>query len=136
VDDETGGLVEDEQVRVLVHHGERDRLGPGLRGLRRGDVDLDALAAAKRGRGARVPAVDTHLSGGDQRLDPGAAQAGQPRGEPAVEALARGAGIRQQRVALAFAACGNRRDPQLGCGAASTGRPLGLPGPRRRFFSR
>ena len=44
MDGEARRLVDDDEVRVLVHHGERDGLGLRGRGLRRRHVDRVGLA--------------------------------------------------------------------------------------------
>lgn len=88
VDGETGGLVEDEEVGVLVEHGvvEDDR---GL--ARGGALDHEALAEADPLGGAAeglagVGAADA--AGVDDLLDAGAGEAGDPAGDEAIEAEA------------------------------------------------
>jgi hypothetical protein len=92
VDDHPGGLVEDEDVVVLVDDGERDRLGLELGGRRRRDLDVHALATAQAVRGPAGRAVHPHAPGGDQRLQAGAGELGHGLGQPAIQAGAGGGG--------------------------------------------
>ena len=88
VDDEAGGLVENEEVTVLVEDTEREILCLGNGGLRRGDGDAQGLAAPQSKRcTSRLP-VDLHPPCLDERLHAGTAQLGEARGDGAVEPLA------------------------------------------------
>ena len=88
VHDEPGRLVDDDQLRVLVEHDERDRLGGDLGGLRLRRRSFqpvahgDLLAGAP---GRPVPRDEALL---DPALHARARRAAQ-RGERAVQALAR-----------------------------------------------
>lgn len=81
-----GRLIDHDEVRVFVHHGERDGLALRLRGdrLRHGDVvDLSrfdpGIAVSYRLAGAADGALV------EQGLQAGAAQIGQRSGEKPVE---------------------------------------------------
>ena len=72
--DEPGGLVDDDQVRVLVGDVELDLVGAALVGRRRnGRGHLDRLAARQQEALLPRPAVDADGTGVDQ-LDGGSAR--------------------------------------------------------------
>ena len=75
MDDEPGGLVDDDEMFVLINDVERQILPDhGRIGWRRGcKSDPRPLGEAER-RIARRRAVDLDLAGLDQRLEPGARQ--------------------------------------------------------------
>ena len=87
--DQSLGLVDDDDVVVLVDHVERNGFGRRLRRRGRRHVDddrgagIDAMARITD----RAP-VDRDRTGLDQRLEPRARQLGDMRGEHAVEPAA------------------------------------------------
>ncbi len=87
--DQPGGLVDDQQVVVLVQHGQRDALGDerGVHGgrLLPGDHVRRAQGLARLGRAAVEP--DVPLA--DQRLHARARQVRQRPGQEPVEPVAR-----------------------------------------------
>ncbi len=90
VDDETGGLVEHEKLIVLIDdvQGHRLRLGPV--GDRRGQSDDEALTAFDPHRGVVYRfAIQAHLTGFDQLLEPAAREGGEMCRQDAIEPLAR-----------------------------------------------
>ncbi len=100
VDDESGRLVHDDEVRVLVDDGDRDVLRQWLGRDRGGHVDDGHLPGAKAGRGSGTGAVEPHVSLGDQRLESGPGEGGQPSGQPRVEPLAVGLLVGDELVPL------------------------------------
>ncbi len=98
VHDETGGLLEHEQVRVLVDDVERDGLSSRLRRHRGGNSDADGLPAANSHRRALDAAIDEQESLVDQSLDAGARELGKCSSDPGVEALASVRRLRNQRM--------------------------------------
>jgi hypothetical protein len=77
MDDHAGGLVDDDQIGILMHHLERQGLGRGDRrgsGRQRDRPDL-ARRRRRRGIGHRHAAA-THRAFGDEPGDPRARQAG------------------------------------------------------------
>ena len=86
--DHARGLVDHEQVGVLVHDAEREILGLDVGGLGRGHRELDPVA----GHGATAlpggGAVDRDATLLQQLDDAGAGEIRQARGQPAVEASA------------------------------------------------
>jgi hypothetical protein len=76
VDHHAGALVEDEQVPILVQHGEGDVLRDDSGGLRVRDLDDDPLVAPQPGRGLGRAAVEEHEPVGEQPLDPGTGERG------------------------------------------------------------
>ena len=68
MDDEPGGLVEDEHLLVLVHDRERRGLGRERLRRRRRDLDLDQLARPEPVRGLPGAAVHPHVAVVDQAL--------------------------------------------------------------------
>jgi hypothetical protein len=87
MDDQAGRLVDDDQVRILVEDGQRDRLGGELDRRRRTQPDLDPVAVAELG--ARLVdggAVQADVPLLDQPLDLGAGQLRVAAGEEGVEA--------------------------------------------------
>ena len=86
VGDEPGGLVDDEQVLVVVHDLEVELGRRELVFL--GELDLDLLAPGEPvALGARK-AVDEHCAAGDQALGERAGADLVPRGDQCVEAPA------------------------------------------------
>ena len=70
VDHHAGTLVEDEQVPVLVQHGEGEVLREHRGGLGVRDLHRDPLVAAQPHRGLARPAVHEHAPLGEEPLDP------------------------------------------------------------------
>jgi hypothetical protein len=91
--DEARGLVEDEEIAVLVQDGEREILRLGDRRLRRRDGDLEGLASPEPERRTTGPAIDEDAPGLEESLDPRAAELGQPRGDGPVEPVTPERGI-------------------------------------------
>jgi hypothetical protein len=98
VNDETGGLLEHEQVRVLVDHVEGDGLSSRVRRYRGGNGDADGLPATNPHRRALDAAIDEQESLVDQSLDPGARELRKCSSHPGVEALAPVRRLRNQRM--------------------------------------
>ena len=85
VHEEAGGLVDGEEVVVLVEDREGEAAGGGLPGgLGEGDGDFRALVDVRRLAGGG--AVDEHVLVGDEALHAGAAEVGEGGGENGVEA--------------------------------------------------
>src|SRR3989442_15648090 len=124
MDDDTGGLLQDEDLRVLEDNGQRGGLRNELLGGGGRDFHLDALAAREPCRGLPDRAVDADAAGLDQRPEPHPGELRQPVGEPTVESHARRGTIDGERGAPWS---GGRRPPPRGGRA----RP-----PRRRLASR
>ena len=94
---EPGRLVEDQERGVLVQDPGAQPVGVALvddrgRALRRRACggrlerrDANALPGAQAGAGLRAPAVDPHLTGAQQLLQPAVAQGGEVAAEPAIE---------------------------------------------------
>ena len=81
------GLVDDDDVLVLVDDLKRDRLAPGFGFDRLRQVDYDRLARRDMISGvAHGGGSDPHLAFEDQRFQPRPRQLGQSRREHAVEA--------------------------------------------------
>src|SRR3989441_6583186 len=85
MDDDTGGLLQDEDLRVLEDNGQRGGLRKELLGGGGRDFHLDALAAREPCRGLPDRAVDADAAGLDQRPEPHPGELRQPVGEPTVE---------------------------------------------------
>ncbi len=88
MDDHARGLVEDDQVAVLVEDAEREILRLGGRGHRSGELELDLLAPANAGGGLHRLAEHPHLPGLDQVAQAGAAEIGERGDEVLIEPLA------------------------------------------------
>src|SRR2546430_6064773 len=99
MDDDTGGLLQDEDLRVLEDNGQRGGLRNELLGGGGRDFHLDALAAREPCRGLPDRAVDADAAGLDQRPEPHPGELRQPVGEPTVEAPARRGTIDGERGA-------------------------------------
>ena len=86
MDDQPGGLVDDQQMLVLEHDGQRDVLRFVVRRLRLGHRDAQAFVAADLGRRvAHRLAVRLDRAAADQRLQPLARQGRHGIGERTVE---------------------------------------------------
>src|SRR5262249_25524797 len=70
MDDEPGGLVEDEEIAVLVQDREREILGLGDRRLRRGNGDLERLPSLETERWTARAPIDEDPASLEQSLDP------------------------------------------------------------------
>ncbi len=66
VDGEPGGLIDDDDVFVLVDDGDRDRLRRRLRLLRGRDGSDDSCAGGQSIRRALLPSVHRHQARGDE----------------------------------------------------------------------
>ena len=91
MDDQAGGLVDDQQMLVLEHDRQRDVLRLVVRRLRLGNGDAKALRRRgpwSPGRGPRLP-LGLDRAAADQRLQPFARQGRDGVGERAVEPPAR-----------------------------------------------
>jgi len=86
--DETRGLVEDEEVPVLVQDGQWEILGLGDRRLGRWDGDLERLASLETERRAPGPSIDEDASRFEKRLDARPAELGQAGRNGLVEPVA------------------------------------------------
>jgi hypothetical protein len=87
MDDDAGGLVENQQVTILVEDGERAILGLRDGWLGRWNGDLQALSALEAERRAPGPAVHQHPAGLEQTLDARPTELRETGGHGAVEAL-------------------------------------------------
>jgi hypothetical protein len=86
VDHHPGGLVEDDQLAILVQHGERQVLGDRCRRHGRLELHHDGLAAAEpRGRPGRL-AGEQDPTAGDETLDARSGEVGREARERHVEA--------------------------------------------------
>src|SRR3546814_231487 len=92
MDDQPRGLVDHDQMLVLEHHVERDRLRLVMRGRRLGHVDRETLARDRLARRiAHRDAIDPqHQPARYQRLDALARQVGQRLGQRPIETPAIG----------------------------------------------
>jgi hypothetical protein len=104
MDHQPGGLVYDEQVRVLVHDGKRDVLRGRTGRLRLGHHDGHPLAFAHPRRRPRGRPVDGHRAVGDEGLQACAAEVGQSARQPCVESLAASGGVDEDGACLRHAA--------------------------------
>jgi len=86
VDDEVGGLVDDEDVLVLEQDVEGDVLGGDGGAFWEVGRDLDAVAAADAVARLGGRGVDSDAPFADEALDEGAGEVGEGRGEVLVEA--------------------------------------------------
>jgi hypothetical protein len=77
----TRWLIDHDDVPILVHDLERERLGDETDRLRRGQVHSDRIASMNGGAGARLAIVQKHLSGFDQALSVGAREIGHVIGD-------------------------------------------------------
>jgi len=84
---EPGGLVDDQQIGVVVEHGqvERHRVQPRRRHLRDADPDPSPRRGAMR-TGGGLP-IHVHQTLRDQLLHAGAGEVGKARGDQLVEPL-------------------------------------------------
>ncbi len=89
VDDESGGLVDDDDLFVLVDDVERYLFGRDLGGRRRGQLDLDALAPFELERGLGRAPADEHVAVINHALQGRTAHALDARREEGVETRAR-----------------------------------------------
>lgn len=87
VDDEAGGLVDDEDVRVLVEDVEGDVLGGDLDGDSLRDGKEDGVARLEDGAGFGGLAIKRGVAGLDEVLEAGAGVLRQAGVEEAVQAL-------------------------------------------------
>src|SRR5262252_1364226 len=85
MDDETGGLVEDQKVAVLVQDGERQILGLGDRRFGRRDGDLEGLAPLEAESRATGATIHEDAPRFEESLDPRAAELGEAGGDGPVE---------------------------------------------------
>ncbi len=131
MNDQVDRFVDDDEVVVLVDHGDLDRLGLRCGRRRRGNRDLDAGACAKRrtrlgGRGA----VDRDEAVVDPARQGRAGAFGKPLVKESIEARSRGVRPDLQPKCL-FAACGHdaaaaRRDrrPRISIAVPSSTPPI------------
>ena len=100
------GLVDDDEVRVLVDDRERDGLRLGLGRLGRRHAHDDSFAGLhSRPEVVHDFSIARHGPGADQRLQARAAEVRQTPGQEPVEALAGLVGRRGQRILVAIAGC-------------------------------
>lgn len=93
VDDEAGGLVDGNDVIVLIEDVEGDVLGEGAEGLQFGRLDRDNIAGAEFRGGFRRGVVDEDAVLFDPRSEAGTREFGQAGGEEVVEAGTGGGGV-------------------------------------------
>ena len=96
--DDAGGLVDDEQVLVLVADGQLGRRDRGLGGRRLRRLDRDFLSAGELVALSARLAVDKDRTGREQSLGSGTRSDVRQRSQVAVEPLPRG--LRRDDVAL------------------------------------
>ena len=113
MDDETGRLVDDEQVLVLVRHGEVDLLRDEPARPRRGRLELELLAADEPVALRTRPPVDEHAAVLDQPLGdrprPDLRKQREEAVEPRPASLLRDAQPRHARAATGAARARPRR---------------------------
>ncbi len=86
MDHHAGGLVEDQQIGVLVEHGEGQILGQDLGRLRRRDVEGDPVAGPDPGGGPGRAPGQHHAPLLEEALGVGAGELGGEPGEREVQA--------------------------------------------------
>jgi hypothetical protein len=87
MDDDAGGLVEDEEVAILVEDCEGKVLGLGECALGGRNGHLEALPALEALRGAARAAIHEDAPGLEQTLDPRPTERGEARRDGPVESL-------------------------------------------------
>ncbi len=121
---QSGGLVEHQQVLVLVDDRQRHRLrreGPALGGRHQFEFDLLAGAQAARGHGAGL-AVDAHMAVAHQRLQPAARELRRQRDQQLVQPPAVRGGIDGDAAPLAARSAGFVGRRRLGVTPVGGGR--------------
>ena len=117
MDDEAGGLVEDDEMLVLEHDGERrdPRRRGRVLGGGRDDGDFRALGQFGRMRDRATDAVDRNLARLDQRLEPRARQREPPLARRvAEETIEPFAGLTRADLEIDDALGGDQRGPPTG----------------------
>ncbi len=122
VDDQAGGLVDDQQVAVFVDDVERDRLGLQHAGPRRRLANLDLQAGRHQSPRLGRLATDQRMPIGDQPVGGGAAQMRQGAREVRVEPHPRFLGAHRQAVVARshLGAAGGTAGAAGGSASAST----------------
>jgi hypothetical protein len=80
------GLVDDDDVRILVNNGKRNWIRLNFVDLRGRNLDRHHLARRHAELGLSMLTVDAHASGFDEPLDGAPAQVGKLVGDVSVEA--------------------------------------------------
>jgi hypothetical protein len=94
MNDQPGVLIDHKQVVILVDDGQINRFRlEGFFGLRLESRDYDPVALTQSIPGRPGFPIDENLVALDFLLELTARHAGQLRGQPSVEALARGIGV-------------------------------------------
>jgi hypothetical protein len=102
VNDQTGRLIEREDIGVFIQDLERDRFSREGGWLGRRDGQSDPLAGEDGGAGLQTATFDQYPPGIDQTLDLRSRQAGDPR-QVAIEALVRSGAVGHELADLLVA---------------------------------
>jgi hypothetical protein len=106
MNDETGGLVDHDQVRIFEQHDERDRLGQDLERLGCGHAHVDRIALAKpQALFGSCDAAHGDTAIVDQPLHLRTRQAAHRRRDHRVQASPRLRGIYNQSQLMTRVAC-------------------------------
>ncbi len=89
VDDHTGGLIDGDDVGIIIEHGEGDRLGRSVQRSGIGGVDVNPVGGADDMRRAGSISVDQHAACTDPILYARPADAGKAAVQGVIEASAR-----------------------------------------------
>lgn len=82
---ESGGFVDDHEIRVLIEHIQRDELGLDLRGLRRWNFPFKRFAPLEFLPALGWLSIESDVALFDELLPPGSGMFGKDPAEPGVE---------------------------------------------------